>query len=164
MTEPASPSGVRYTMTVAWSVEDERFIATVHALPGCVADGATRAEAVIAAEAMIATWVDVAQTMGRPVPLWYGDARDRARTSVPVPAKRPPHEPSALEKSLLFQYQVRMNDWEDARAASTDGKMPQEAEAWWAMELDAIWQKMSVVEQEAADAWCKARDVNRPVS
>jgi len=37
-------------------------------LPGCMADGATYAEAVAAAEVVIAQWIDTARELGRPIP------------------------------------------------------------------------------------------------
>lgn len=44
------------------------FLATVPELPGCISDGATRAEALTNVEDAIATWIYCAQKMGHPVP------------------------------------------------------------------------------------------------
>ena len=37
-------------------------------LPGCMADGATYAEAVANAQVVIAEWIETARQMGRPIP------------------------------------------------------------------------------------------------
>ena len=58
----------RYELIIYWSGEDEAFIAEVPELPGCMADGATYAEAVANAEVVIGEWIDTAVEEGRPVP------------------------------------------------------------------------------------------------
>jgi predicted RNase H-like HicB family nuclease len=44
------------------------YLATVPELPGCMSDGATRAEALTNVEDAIATWLYCARKMGTPVP------------------------------------------------------------------------------------------------
>lgn len=44
------------------------YIATVPELPGCMSDGATRAEAAANVEDAIATWLFCARKMGTPIP------------------------------------------------------------------------------------------------
>jgi len=51
-----------------WSDEDGVFIAEVLELPGCSADGATRQDAVAAAEVVISEWLETARDLGRPIP------------------------------------------------------------------------------------------------
>lgn len=59
---------VRYELIIYWIGEDEAFIAEVPELPGCMADGATRAEAVANAEVVIREWMETAVEEGREVP------------------------------------------------------------------------------------------------
>lgn len=59
---------LRYEIVLYWSGEDEAFIAEVLELPGCVADGATYAEAVANAEAAASAWLETARELGRPIP------------------------------------------------------------------------------------------------
>ncbi|HNY42263.1 MAG TPA: type II toxin-antitoxin system HicB family antitoxin [Bryobacteraceae bacterium] len=58
----------KYPVFIHWSDEDRVFIAEAPDLPGCMADGATRAEAVNAIEIVIAEWIETANSIGRPVP------------------------------------------------------------------------------------------------
>ena len=55
-------------MIITWSEEDSVFIADVPELPGCMADGSTREEAIKNAEQVIREWIDMANEMGREVP------------------------------------------------------------------------------------------------
>ena len=58
----------KYEMILYWSDEDGAFIAEVPELPGCAADGATRQDAVAAAEVVISEWLETARELGRPIP------------------------------------------------------------------------------------------------
>ncbi|MEL6769497.1 MAG: type II toxin-antitoxin system HicB family antitoxin [Bacteroidota bacterium] len=58
----------RYEIILYWSTDDEAFIAEVPELPGCMADGATYAEAVANAEVVIREWIETAQELGRSIP------------------------------------------------------------------------------------------------
>ena len=62
-------------MILFWSEEDQAFIAEVPELPGCMADGASYAEAVANAEKVIQEWIQTAQEMGRPIPTPRGRLR-----------------------------------------------------------------------------------------
>lgn len=55
-------------MTLFWSEDDQAFIVVIPELPGCMADGATRVEAVQNAERIIEEWIAVAQEQGREIP------------------------------------------------------------------------------------------------
>jgi predicted RNase H-like HicB family nuclease len=57
-----------YQIVLAWSQEDQAFIAEVPKLPGCAADGATYHEAIANAEVVIQEWIETAIGLGRPVP------------------------------------------------------------------------------------------------
>ena len=58
----------RYEVIIYWSSEDESFIAEVPELPGCVADGPTREEALSNAHVVIQEWIETAEELGRKVP------------------------------------------------------------------------------------------------
>lgn len=59
---------MNYEIILYWSPADKAFIAEVPELPGCMADGATRAEALAHAEQIIQEWMDTARDLGRPIP------------------------------------------------------------------------------------------------
>jgi predicted RNase H-like HicB family nuclease len=61
-----SPS--RYSVFIAWSEADEAYIAKVFELPGCMAHGDTRAEAIAQVEVATENWLDTARELGRAVP------------------------------------------------------------------------------------------------
>jgi predicted RNase H-like HicB family nuclease len=65
----------KYELILFWSEEDQVFIAEVPELPGCMADGASYAEAVANAEKVIQEWIQTAQEMGRPIPTPRGRLR-----------------------------------------------------------------------------------------
>jgi predicted RNase H-like HicB family nuclease len=58
----------KYEIILYWSDEDESFIAEVPELPGCIADGPTRQEAIANAEIIISEWLETARELGRPIP------------------------------------------------------------------------------------------------
>jgi predicted RNase H-like HicB family nuclease len=58
----------KYEVIIYWSKEDESFVAEVPELPGCMADGASYAEALAAAEVVIREWIETAKSLGRPIP------------------------------------------------------------------------------------------------
>lgn len=55
-------------MIVNWSEEDQAYLVEVPELPGCMADGATRQEAIANAEVVIQEWLETAQSLERPIP------------------------------------------------------------------------------------------------
>lgn len=58
----------KYELILYWSEEDGAFIAEVPELPGCIADGASYAEAVENAQVVIREWIETARELGRAVP------------------------------------------------------------------------------------------------
>ena len=58
-----------YQMCIAWSEEDEAFVASIPELPGCMADGPTQSEALANLREVAALWIETAQQLGREVPL-----------------------------------------------------------------------------------------------
>lgn len=57
-----------YEMIIYWSKEDNRYLVEVPELPGCMADGKTRMEALANAERTISEWIEVAAEDGREIP------------------------------------------------------------------------------------------------
>lgn len=59
---------IRCKVVIHWSAEDEAFIAEVPELPGCMADGATRLAALKNVDVAIKEWIEIAKSLGRPIP------------------------------------------------------------------------------------------------
>jgi predicted RNase H-like HicB family nuclease len=57
-----------YEMIIWWSAEDEAFVVDVPELPGCMAHGATRFEAIKNAEDAISFWIQTAKEDGLSIP------------------------------------------------------------------------------------------------
>jgi predicted RNase H-like HicB family nuclease len=57
-----------YSVFIIWSKEDKAFLAQVPELPGCVADGPTREEALANATIAAQSWIETAQEIGREIP------------------------------------------------------------------------------------------------
>ncbi|MFI5361146.1 MAG: type II toxin-antitoxin system HicB family antitoxin [Elusimicrobiota bacterium] len=57
-----------YNVNIRWSPADKSFLAEVPELPGCMADGPTRREALSNVERVIREWIETAQAEGRPIP------------------------------------------------------------------------------------------------
>ena len=58
----------KYQIIVRWSDEDGTYIAEAPELPGCMADGPTRQEAMANVELAIQEWIERAKELGRPIP------------------------------------------------------------------------------------------------
>lgn len=58
----------KYEIILYWSAEDNAYIAEVPELAGCMADGATAAEALHNAEQVIREWIETALELGRDIP------------------------------------------------------------------------------------------------
>ncbi|MCL2815815.1 MAG: type II toxin-antitoxin system HicB family antitoxin [Oscillospiraceae bacterium] len=58
----------KYEVAIYWSEEDECFISEVPELPGCMADGKSKTEALQKVEVVIAEWIETAQMLDRPIP------------------------------------------------------------------------------------------------
>ena len=57
-----------YQILVAWSPEDELFVAQVPDLPGCMAHGETKNEALVKARDAIQLYLDVLSESGDAIP------------------------------------------------------------------------------------------------
>jgi len=58
----------KYELIIYWSERDKAFLVEVPELPGCMADGATREEALQNAEEIINQWIETAKELGRTIP------------------------------------------------------------------------------------------------
>jgi len=58
----------KYEVIIYWSGEDKVFIAEVPELPGCMAHGKTKNEALANARQAVALWVKTAREFGDPIP------------------------------------------------------------------------------------------------
>ncbi|MGZ5441946.1 MAG: type II toxin-antitoxin system HicB family antitoxin [Thermoanaerobaculia bacterium] len=58
----------RYEIIIFWSEEDQGFIADVPELPGCMAHGATHADALENAQQAIGLWLETAREGGGAIP------------------------------------------------------------------------------------------------
>ncbi|HWK88469.1 MAG TPA: type II toxin-antitoxin system HicB family antitoxin [Longimicrobium sp.] len=58
----------KYEIIIYWSEEDRAFITLVPELPGCIAHGESREQALAEAQQAIQLWIDTAHEVGRPVP------------------------------------------------------------------------------------------------
>ena len=58
----------KYEIIFFWSQEDNAFIAEVPELSGCIADGATYAEALKNIELVIQEWIETASELGKIIP------------------------------------------------------------------------------------------------
>ncbi len=58
----------KYEIIIYWSKEDDRFIAEVPELSGCMCDGKTYSEALQNAEVIIAEWIETARLLNRSIP------------------------------------------------------------------------------------------------
>ncbi len=62
----------KYERIVFWSEDDQCWLVDVPELPGCMADGATPAEALENVEKIIAEWLETAMEQGREIPVPKG--------------------------------------------------------------------------------------------
>ena len=58
---------MKYEVIIYWSEADRAFIAEVPELPGCIADGMTKAEALAAVERVAEEWMETARSLKRKV-------------------------------------------------------------------------------------------------
>ena len=79
----------KYEIIIYWSDEDGRFIAEVPELPGCMADGETRASVLSKVETVISEWLETAELEGREIPVPKGRlAYERSSGFLPTPSTR----------------------------------------------------------------------------
>ncbi|MEO6337203.1 MAG: type II toxin-antitoxin system HicB family antitoxin [Verrucomicrobiota bacterium] len=58
----------KYELIIYWSERDKAFLVEVPELPGCMADGATREDALQNAQEVINQWIETAKELGRTIP------------------------------------------------------------------------------------------------
>jgi len=59
-------------MIISWSAEDKAYVVDVLELPGCMAHGPTRREAIKNAEDAIKFWIKTAKEDGQEIPMLRG--------------------------------------------------------------------------------------------
>ena len=59
---------MKYEVIIYWSEDDGVSIAEVPELPGCMADGLTKAKAMKAADRVAREWIETAKSLGRAIP------------------------------------------------------------------------------------------------
>jgi predicted RNase H-like HicB family nuclease len=59
---------VKSEIIIYWSEEDNRFLAEVPELPGCMAGGESYQQTLQNAEVIFQEWLETAQELGRPIP------------------------------------------------------------------------------------------------
>lgn len=74
----------KYEVIIYWSADDEVFIAEAPELPGCMADGHTRQEALANLEVVIQEWTETATELRRPIP----EPRGRLMFALPAALTR----------------------------------------------------------------------------
>jgi len=65
----------KYELIIYWSEEDNSFIVDIPELPGCMADGKTKQEALANAEVVIQEWIETALEQNRTIPRPKGRLR-----------------------------------------------------------------------------------------
>jgi predicted RNase H-like HicB family nuclease len=58
----------RYELIIFWDESDQIFVVDVPELPGCMAHGRSKSEAIAHAEAAIDLWIETAKEDGIPIP------------------------------------------------------------------------------------------------
>jgi len=58
----------RYEIIIYWSDEDDRYLADVPELPGCMAHGSTYEEALANVKDAMELWLSTAHELGRAIP------------------------------------------------------------------------------------------------
>ena len=58
----------KYEVLIYWSEKDNRFIAEVPELAGCISDGKDKIEALNNVEIIISEWIETAKMLNRPIP------------------------------------------------------------------------------------------------
>ncbi len=62
----------KYEIIIYWSDTDDKYIAEVPELPGCMSDGQTYEEAIKNTSVIIEEWIETAKETGREIPVPKG--------------------------------------------------------------------------------------------
>lgn len=109
-------------MLIYWSDEDKAFIVEVPELPGCMADGKNRQEALANAEKIVQEWMETARELGREVPpaqgrlLTVNEAADRLGLSVAM-VRRYCSDGKLFAQKVGRDWAIRRRDVEQFAAA-----------------------------------------------
>jgi predicted RNase H-like HicB family nuclease len=58
----------KYEVIISWSDDDKAFLVEVPELPGCLAEGETRVDAIKNANEVIRLWIETAKSLGWKIP------------------------------------------------------------------------------------------------
>ena len=64
----SEPGPLTYEVIIYWSEDDQAFLTEAPELPGCMADGLTKVDALAAVERVAQQWIETAQECSRPIP------------------------------------------------------------------------------------------------
>jgi excisionase family DNA binding protein len=118
-----------YQMLIYWSNEDQVYIIEVPELPGCIADGKTRQEALANAETIVQEWVETARDLGRTVPapqgrlLTISEAAERLGLSVAM-VRRYCSDGKLPAQKIGRDWAIRQRDVEQFAAAPRHSGRP----------------------------------------
>lgn len=76
---------MKYAIVVAYSDEDEGYVATVPELPGCSAFGNAEEEAIKEVKVAASLWLSVARKAGRPIPEPIVEKKFKGRFPLRIP-------------------------------------------------------------------------------
>jgi predicted RNase H-like HicB family nuclease len=76
---------MKYAIVVAYSNEDQGYIATVPELPGCSAFGETEEEAIKEVKIAASLWLSAAKKAGRPIPEPIVEKKFKGRFPLRIP-------------------------------------------------------------------------------
>jgi excisionase family DNA binding protein len=123
-----------YQMVMYWSEEDQAYLVEVPELPGCMADGATRQEALANAEVIIQEWIATARALNRDVPQPQGrlltvpEAAERLGLSIAM-VRRYCAQGQLPAQKLGRDWAIRRRDIEQFAAAPRRSGRPRRSEA-----------------------------------
>ncbi len=76
---------MKHAVVVAWSDEDQGYIATAPELPGCSAFGETEEEAIKEVKVAASLWISAAKKTGRPIPEPIVEKKFKGRYPLRIP-------------------------------------------------------------------------------
>lgn len=118
-----------YQMLIYWSDEDQSYIVEVPELPGFMADGKTRQEALAKAETIVQEWIETARDLGRAIPMPQGrlltitEAAKRLGLS-PVMVRRYCADGKIPAQKIGRDWAIRRRDMEHFAAAPRHSGRP----------------------------------------
>jgi predicted RNase H-like HicB family nuclease len=103
----------KYSVQILWSDEDGAFLASVFELPGCMADGATREEALKNINVVIQDWIETAKSLRRPVP--NPMTREQIEASIQQNTEEYQRQMEALVEKSIRDFPAFLKERQDLR-------------------------------------------------